>query len=159
MRKVTYGLIILFALLMQSTLLIYYRPLGVIPDLLMILVICGAILKGSKFGAKLGLVVGLLHDLTIGGFGTMIIIKVFIGYLVGTLERKVFKKQLVVPILVVFVMTFFHEFIFLLLTEHLIFSIPPLWAVKTKILPLAIINVIFTIPIYISLYLVEKRLR
>ncbi len=158
MRKLIYAGILFIALLMQSTLLIHYQPLGVIPDLLMIVVICGALLKGSKFGIQLGLTAGFLQDIILGGFGTNIVIKIFVGYLVGNLEGKIFKQQVLIPVLVVFVMTFVHEFLFLLLSEQLIFSISPLWALQTVILPLAVVNAIFTLVIYPVLHVLERRL-
>ncbi|AZR73286.1 rod shape-determining protein MreD [Anoxybacter fermentans] len=157
MRKLIYFGILLFILLIQSTLLIQYQPFGVIPDLLLILVVSGALLRGSKFGVQLGFTAGILLDLILGSFGTNIIIKVFVGYLVGTLEGKVFKQQILIPILVVFLITFVHEFIFLFLSEQLIFSIPFVWALKAKIFPLALVNSLFTILIYPGIYLLERK--
>lgn len=157
MRKFIYAVILFFVLLMQSTLLTEYRPLGVIPDLLMIVVISSALLNGSKFGALLGISAGILQDLLIGNFGTHLVLKIVVGYLVGIIEGKVFKAKVLVPVLVVFLMTFVHEYLFLLLSEKLIFSISFFDALKTTIFPLALINAIFTLLIYPLLYLVEKK--
>lgn len=157
MRKLIYAVTLFFVLLMQSTLLTEYRPLGVIPDLLMIVVVCSALLNGAKFGLQLGVTAGILQDLMIGNFGIHLILKVIVGYLVGSIEGNVFKKRVVVPVVVVFLTTFLHEYLFLLLSEQLIFSISFFGALKTTIFPLAIINALFTLLIYPVLYWVEKK--
>lgn len=158
MRKLIYGGILLLALLIQSTLLVQYQPFGIIPDLLLIIVISGALLRGSLFGIQLGLAAGILQDLLIGDFGTNLVIKILIGYLVGTIEGKVFKEQMMVPLVVAFFMTFFHEFLFLLLSEQLLFTVSPLWALKTKIYPLALMNTFLMVPIYPVLVWLERKL-
>ncbi|MCK4259374.1 MAG: rod shape-determining protein MreD [Halanaerobiales bacterium] len=148
----------LFAIVLQSTFFILVRPLGVIPDLLMIVVICGALLRGSLFGIQLGLGAGILLDLLLGNFGVNTLLKIIVGYLAGLLEGKIFKNHIIIPMMIVFIMTFVHEFLFLFLSEQLIFSISPLWALKAKIFPLAITNLVCIIPIYPSLYLLEKKI-
>lgn len=159
MRKLIYGGVLLLTLLIQSTLMVQFQPFGIIPDLLLIIVISGALLRGSLFGIQLGLVAGILQDLLIGNFGISLIVKVLIGYLVGNIEGKVFKEHMLVPILVIFSMTFVHEFAFLLLSEQLLFTVSPIWALQTKILPLALVNTFLLVPIYPILVRIERKIQ
>ena len=157
MRKIIYGVTLFFLLLIQSTLLTEYRPLGVIPDLLLVVVISSALLNGSKFGLQLGATAGILQDLLIGNFGIHLILKIIVGYLIGNIEGSIFKRRVLVPVIIVFFTTILHEYLFLLLSEQLIFSISFFGALKTTIFPLALINALFTLFIYPSLYWVEKK--
>lgn len=158
MRKLIYSGILLLALIIESTVFVHYRLFHVIPDLLTVLIISGALLRGSLFGIQLGVAAGVIQDLLVGGFGTNIIINIFVSYLAGTLENKIVKEQMVVAVVVVFFLTMMRETLYLLLSEQLIFSIPFLWAVKTKIFPLALANAILIIPVYWLLYRLEKKI-
>lgn len=158
MRTLIYTGILFFAAIIQSTLMVYFRPFGVIPDLLLIIVVSGSLLKGSKFGVKLGAAAGILQDILIGFFGVNTVIKFLAGFLAGNMEGKVVKKRLVVPVISIFFVTIVHEMLFLFLSEQLVFSIPLLWALRVKILPLALINALLIIAIYPCLHYLEKKM-
>lgn len=158
MRRLIYCVALLVAFIIESTIFVQYQPFGIVPDLLMIIVICGALIKGSRYGMELGLYAGVVQDLLIGNFGVSIIINVFIAYIVGTLENKIVKEQLLVPVIVTFFITIAHEILYLFLSEQLIFSIPILWALKMKIFPLAAVNALLIIPIYFCFFKLERKI-
>lgn len=158
MRKLIYFGILLLTLIIEATFFVQNRPFGVIPDLLLIVVICGALLRGSMFGIQLGIAAGVIQDILVGSFGISIIINIFVAYLVGTLEDKVVKEQILVPIFVVFFMTFVYNILYMFLSENLVFAISFFWALKVKIFPLAVSNSLLSIPIYFALHRLERKL-
>lgn len=157
-RTIIYSLSIVVSLILEAGIFVQYRPYGVIPDLLLIIFICGALTRGSLFGVKVGITVGIIQDLLVGNFGVSILINIFIAYLVGVLEGKVVKEQILVPIFITFFATFVHELLYLFLSERLILSIPLLWALRAKILPLAFVNALCVIPYYYVLYRLERKI-
>lgn len=157
-RTIIYSLFLLVSLILEAGIFVQYRPYGVIPDLLLIVFICGALLKGSLFGVKVGIVVGIIQDLLVGHFGVSVLINIFIAYFVGYLEGKVVKEQILVPIFLAFFATFVHEILYLFLSERLILSVPLGWALRAKILPLAFLNALIMIPYYSVLYRLERKI-
>lgn len=96
-----FGLVII-ALILQSTVLELVR-FYVKPDLVLILVVFFALLQGTRQGFLLGLAVGLLEDLLIGRYlGLHSLTMALTAGTVGLLEDKVFKENLLVPVIVVF---------------------------------------------------------
>lgn len=157
-RTMMYSLCIVVSLILEAGIFVQYRPFGVIPDLLLIVFICGALIRGSLFGIKVGIAVGMIQDLLVGNMGVSILINIFLAYLVGSLEGKVVKEQILVPIFIVFGSTFMHELLYLFLSERLILSVPLLWALRAKILPLAAMNALLIIPYYFVLYRLERKI-
>lgn len=107
-RFVLLGLILLAALLFQTTLLELVR-FHIKPDLVLILVIFFALLNGIKPGAVFGAAAGLAQDLVGGRYlGLNALALAITALAVGYLESKVFKENLLVPILVVFLASVLH---------------------------------------------------
>lgn len=102
------ALLLAGALLFQATLLELIR-FYIKPDLILILVIFFALINGARPGVMFGAAAGLLQDLVFGRFlGINLIALSITALVVGHLENKVFKENLLVPILVVFLGSFFH---------------------------------------------------
>ena len=102
------GMLLLAVLLLQTTLLELIR-FYIKPDLILMLVIFFALLNGIRPGVIFGAVAGLVQDLVFGRFLGLNSLALAITALpVGYLESKVFKENLLVPILVVFLASILH---------------------------------------------------
>ncbi len=87
------------AVFIQSTVLNFFQIEGVKPDLVLVMVIFAALLRGYKAGCGWGFVGGLLEDIYTGNFfGLNILNKMFIGCLVGLVEKHFYKESLVVVV-------------------------------------------------------------
>lgn len=117
MKKLDYGLLVLlvlFFLILQSTLLATFSPWGLIPDLVLIFVVSTALIRGSTEGAMWGFFAGLGLDLIGSGYlGLHSLLKMVLGFFTGLLEEKIFKDNLLLPVFVLFATTIIHELLFL----------------------------------------------
>ncbi len=101
------------ALILESTLLDFIKFRGAKPDLLLVVVVFIALLGGSAPAAKMGFVLGLAEDIFAGKYlGLHALSKAAIGYLVGLGENKIYKENVLVPVLGVMSATIVYEIIF-----------------------------------------------
>lgn len=98
MHFILFLLLGLIAITLQSTFFSYFTIMGVKPDLLLIMVVFTAFIKGSKYGGIFGFMLGLIEDLITGRFiGMNALIKGSLGYLIGLTEGKIYKENLLAP--------------------------------------------------------------
>jgi len=72
---------------------------GVMPDAVLVLVVCWGLLRGSEEGMVWGLLGGLNLGLLSGApFGAHAILLILVGFLSGLGERSPFRSQLLVPL-------------------------------------------------------------
>ncbi len=85
---------------------------GVTPDLLLILVVSFAVMRGDRTGLLLGFFSGLLIDLTFGSFvGYHAALLMFLGFFVGILCRSLPRDSLLVYIPIIAVTDVLFEFL------------------------------------------------
>ncbi|NLK51869.1 MAG: rod shape-determining protein MreD [Syntrophomonadaceae bacterium] len=109
-------LLVIGSFLLQSTLL-DILPLRIKPDLILILVIFFSLLNGRRHGLIMGVTAGLLQDLLRGRLlGMNLLALALTGWVVGLLEDKVYKENILVPILVVFLATLLHALAMVILS-------------------------------------------
>ena len=148
MRKAIYILVLIVFLVLQVILPPSFLFFGK-PDLLLILTVITGLLWGTKAGAGLGLAAGLMQDLFMGGIpGIYTLTKLINGVLAGLVEGNIFKERVLLPALLVFISTFIHEILVIILSENLIFNANILLASRDLILPLALVNGLVGIIIY-----------
>ena len=155
-------LAIIISLVLQSTYLEGLKVMGMKPDLVMLLVIFYSISHGARKGALIGFLAGLVQDLFAAKFlGLHAIMKLVIGLLCGTLEKRVYKENVFVPALLAIVVTYFQEASYIVMRQLAGFlnradtNIPFLKAVTT----LAVYNFFIAIIGYAIYYkLSEKKI-
>lgn len=146
------GLFIL-SIILQSTLFSHLTLFGIKPDIVTTLVVLFSMIKGPKAGAKAGLVGGLLQDIMFGQFlGLNTLTKMFTGYLFGLLERKIYKDNFFIPIVVVFAGTFVSETIFYVLRSAVLPTVDYFSTLRRMTLYVALYNCLITAFIYPRFY-------
>jgi len=116
LRGAVYTGLFILSIVLQSTLFHFLKIGGTKPDLLLVIVVMVAVLKGEKAGALLGFFYGFFEDLLVGKFiGLQALTKMTTGYLIGQFEGKIFYDNLVVPLMVTFFGTIIHSFMYLIL--------------------------------------------
>lgn len=106
MRPVIWGLVLIGTLIVQVTVLPLIAVGGVRPDLLLLVVVSSGLLLGREQGVGTGFFAGLLQDLASGNiFGVSVLSKTAAGYVSGMMERKVFKENVLLPVLAVLIAT------------------------------------------------------
>ncbi|KNF09459.1 rod shape-determining protein, subunit D [Gottschalkia purinilytica] len=141
--------IIILNFILQSTVFQYFHFLQVLPNTSLILVVTYSLLAGKNSGAIVGLAVGLLQDIFFYDvIGVNALIYFLIGYVLGLLDEKVFKENLILPFLItaattaVFHIMHYFFMYFLSVDVHLI----PI--LKNVLLKEAIYNAVLSIFVY-----------
>jgi rod shape-determining protein MreD len=132
-------------------------PAQVKPDLVLVIVISYALLKGPYIGTNLGLFAGFFMDLVSGNIiGGGVLTKMLAGLAAGMLEKTIFKDNLLVPTIAVFFGTLFFETLNLVI--HLSFgaNLHFFSMLLHIILPVAFYNAIIAPVIYQLLYTMER---
>jgi rod shape-determining protein MreD len=156
MRKRDYvvqALIVIICLILQSTFLATFSPRGLIPDLILIVVVSTALIKGPAEGALMGFGAGLGLDLVSSGFvGLHALIKMTLGFFIGLAEEKIFKENLLLPAVVLLAATFIHELLYLLVAAAYKQLEVGFWvALSSIVLPLSLYNALLAPFIYAKL--------
>lgn len=95
------------AIFFEVTLLNFFPILGVKPDLVLIIIVFNAFLRGSREGALVGLLGGIFEDLAVGSyFGMNALSLMVIGYGVGLTESKLLKESTIITIFLVWMSSF-----------------------------------------------------
>ncbi|HEX2258771.1 MAG TPA: rod shape-determining protein MreD [Actinomycetota bacterium] len=97
-RSAVFGLTILTAVLLQSTVFARLTLFGVSPDLVVAVVICFALIEGATAGAVLGFSGGLLRDLLLDSpKGLTGLSYLIVGYTVGSIRPYLQSTSVMVP--------------------------------------------------------------
>lgn len=97
-RGLTFALILLTAVLAQTTLFAKLQILGVAPDLVVAVVISFALLEGPSVGGILGFSGGFLRDLLLNApVGLTGLSYVVVGYVVGIIRPYISPSTVFVP--------------------------------------------------------------
>lgn len=153
MRYLVLGAVIILALALQSTVFPHLSVAGVKPDLVLIVVIFFSLLNGSRAGGILGFCAGLFEDLLIGRvIGINALAKMGTGLLVGLIEKKVYRENVVVPIMVTAAGSIICQIFFLLLAQFVPANIPFWNGLLYVGIPVAIYNACLVPIIYGKFY-------
>ncbi|ABW19303.1 rod shape-determining protein MreD [Alkaliphilus oremlandii] len=149
MKFIIISIIVVLNLILQSTTLQWFNILGTLPNTAIILVISFAVHSGKKQGAIIGFFVGLLQDITFGRIiGMNALAYMLIGYTVGLTEQKIFKGNILIPIILTGLATIFYELMNLLLIFLLGYRIELLNIFKKMLIVELIYNCILSPILY-----------
>jgi rod shape-determining protein MreD len=92
-------LIVLAGALLQGTLFSYLIPLGVHPNLVLVLAVCWGVLRGGREGLIWGMAGGLVLDLYSSlPFGTFTVALLLTTVITGIVEVSVFNPTFLLPV-------------------------------------------------------------
>jgi len=110
MRYFVMTILFLISLILQSTVFSHLTVAGIKPDLVLVFVVLYALLHGSYEGALMGLVGGMLQDLLFGqDLGMNTLAKLVVGFVFGILEKKIYKDNVLIPMVALFIGTLLNE--------------------------------------------------
>lgn len=108
--------LVVIDVILESTLFQYTRIFGIKPDFTLMIVVAYGIIRGSSYGAFIGLGAGMLLDLLYGrAIGINALAYMTAGYIIGQVHENVFKDSFIPAVLFNFlaVILFQHAFIML----------------------------------------------
>lgn len=148
------------AALVQTTLLPALGLVTVRPDLVLVLVVVWAVLRGVREALPWGLLGGVMLDLFSGGpFGTAMLALVLVAFCSSVGEIGLFRSSLTLPMVTVFWATVLFDliFLFLLRTHH--YPVEWLGSMRQVVVPNAVVNTLTCPPVYWLLSRIERRTR
>ncbi|WP_422444561.1 rod shape-determining protein MreD [Thermoanaerobacterium sp. DL9XJH110] len=120
MRVMSYALIVILLIILQSTVMAFFQIGGIRPDLPLVFILCVALVKGEYPGAFFGLVSGLLEDIIYGRFlGFNALVKFLTGYIAGYGSRDIYKGPAIITMGLTFLGSFIYNLIFMLISTFL----------------------------------------
>lgn len=147
------SLIIIFNFLLQSTIFQHLRIANVLPNTALIIIVIISILNGRKKGITAGVLAGLLQDLFFSrAIGVNTLIYVLIGYVIGGLEKKLFKDNYLTPIFLISLSTLFYHVIYFVIMYFLKSDIGFMFMLEKIFLVEFIYNCVIGIFIYRIFY-------
>ena len=145
-------------LILQSTLLQYFKIFNIIPNTTLVLVVVFSILWGKYRGASIGLVAGLVQDILFGEMvGTNALIYMLIGLIIGSLESSIFKENSFTPVFFSTLSTFVYHLLFYFIMTIADNQIPFLLILRNIVLIEVIYNAVFSVAIYKIIYSLTKH--
>lgn len=148
-RIITLALTILVSFLLQTTLFQSLKLAGVMPNILLILVVSFALMRGRIEGMTIGFFCGLLIDIMYGGpLGVYAFIYMFLGFINGFFNRHFYVDDIMLPLLLNagndILFNVFIYIVFFLLRNRLDF----LYYLKYIIIPEVVYTILITLVIY-----------
>ena len=154
---VTWAFIILVLYAAQTSLLTFITYNGFGANLMLLLIVSVAFLKGHRHGVFFGFVTGLLQDLTSGSFfGCVIFSYMTVGFLFGKFSKHIFREQFFLPILSSIVAITIHLIIMTGFIILLGYEPDAAKIFQTGLLPLIFFQLAFAYPIHKMVYSFDK---
>ena len=153
MKALRWVLLLLITVVIQTTVIPFVLPFVIRPDLLLIIVVSTGFLCGKERAVGVGFFAGLLQDLATGNlFGIHILSKMAVGYISGSAERQVFKENIFLPVVGMFVFTVINGLIVSILMSLLGYKVEWLATVIYQLTPMIVYNMAFSIPVHQVVY-------
>jgi len=148
--------LLFLAAIMQVSIFAQVHVLGGVPDVLLVMLVAVALLRGAIVGACGGFFAGLLVDTaSLGRLGLTSLMLTIAGYWIGRYGETTGRDRAHAPFLSVAVVTILYSF-GLLLVHFVLGERAPAGAMLRGLLPAIVLNLIFTAPVYA---LVRRLLR
>jgi rod shape-determining protein MreD len=156
MRVWTIALSFGIALGIQTTVVRYFSPFGLIPDIILLTVVALGLLKGPFAGVTLGFAGGYITDF-VGGplLGANALAKLTVGLICGLMEKTIFKDNLLVPAIAAFIATFIQDIIIFLVLFSFSSRTPFLYHLARYTIPLSIYHMLLAPAVYYGIYRLE----
>lgn len=152
MNYLVLGLLGFLSLVLESTIFNEIMIAGVKPDLILIIVILYAIFYGPREGAVVGLFLGLLEDLFLAKYvGINALTKFFIGLIIGSLEKRIYKENFLVPTIALLFGSLIHGLLFIFISNIVGYPLG-INSIIYMVIPVAIYNTCFAPFVYGSFY-------
>lgn len=158
-RFIIYFIEIIICFVLQSAMFHYIRLAGVMPDLLLILVVSTAYMRGRLPGLLVGFFSGLLVDLMFGSIvGLYALLYLLIGYFVGFTNKIYSNDDYTLPLLFIGVSDLVYKFFYYIFEFLLRGKLSFPYYFKRFIIPEVIYTIAASVLLYKLLHMVNNRL-
>lgn len=149
-KVLAYSICIFVITLLQSTIVDHIEIMNVKPNLLLVFIVVVSILRGNVEGAVIGFLCGLCHDIISGKLiGLFALLGMYIGLIIGSVNKRLYRENVLIAVFFTFVSTFVYEFVFYFFNIFLRGKGDLIFPLKNVILPEAIYNSVLSILLFI----------
>jgi rod shape-determining protein MreD len=143
---------------LQTTLVPHVAIWGVFADLPLVVVVSWSLLRGPREGILWGFVAGVMVDLFSGApFGASTLALIAVGLLAGLGAATVFRAQIALPLLAMFLATIVYDLLFLLIVGISGYPVAWLESLYRLILPSAALNAVLTPVVLVAMRWLHTR--
>lgn len=159
-RVIVYILEIIILFIIQSSSYHYFKMADIMPNLLLILVVSTAYMRGRFTGMILGFFSGLLVDLMFGSYiiGLYALLYLFLGYLMGFTNKIYSEDDYTLPIIFIGISDLIYSFFYYIFEFLLRGRLNFLFYLRRIIIPEIIYTIAVSILLYKLLHMINHRL-
>lgn len=151
--------IILVCFLLQTTAFQRIALAGEVPNLILIVTVAIAYMRGKAEGMYVGLACGLLVDIMYGDvIGLHGMLYMFLGYFIGICNEIYYKDDLTVPIVIIAISDFLYNFSFFVLSFLLRGRLNIFFYIRRIMLPELVYTVLIAVILYKLLHFLNDWL-
>ncbi|MCR4716245.1 MAG: rod shape-determining protein MreD [Lachnospiraceae bacterium] len=111
-RLIIVTILILISYLLEVSVFSYFKMAGIVPNIMLILVVSFAVMRGNMEGMLIGFFSGLILDGFSGEIiGYYALIFLVIGYLNGFFQPLIYSNNMMLPLILVLVSSLVYNFI------------------------------------------------
>lgn len=152
MHRLYVGLTLIFAMFMDSVIFARFNILGVVPDCVLVAVVCMGILLGATDAAAAGCIAGLVIDVLFGkAVGINALAYMLSGMIGGVFYKKYFADNIFIPMATVAVCAFLKENFMAVITGLIGGSFNYFEMLATYIVPSALMTAVLCLPVHLFL--------
>ncbi|SHH60847.1 rod shape-determining protein MreD [Caloranaerobacter azorensis DSM 13643] len=152
-------LLIILNFVLQTTIFQHLRVFGILPNTTLIILVCISVLKGKKVGSFIGLIVGFIQDiLFFNVIGINAFIYFIIGYLIGSINDKIYKDSSFIPFVLTALSTVFYHLAYSFFMYFLSVNYDYLYLLRKIIFIELIYNSLLSVLIYKLVVKLEENL-
>lgn len=159
-RLIVYILEIIICFVLQSAMYQYCSLADIMPNLLLIVIVSAAYMRGQTTGLLLGAFGGLLVDLIYGSYviGVYALLYMLLGYFVGYMHRFYSNDDYTLPLIIIAVSDLIYGFFYYMVEFLLRGRLNILFYLRRMILPEIIYTVAVAVVLYKLLHMINNRL-
>ena len=159
-KAALWAVLILSMYVFQTSLLPMLSYNGISANLMLLLTMSVAFIKGNRYGVFIGFITGLLQDLTTGSFfGCDIFSYMLIGLLCGKFSNQIFKDQFFLPVITSSFVTLIHYAIIVSFIFMLGYKLNLQWNLQHTLLPMICYQLMLAYPVYKLTFEFNEKLK
>ncbi len=158
MRVSLIGILLLLVHALSTTLFQALRIGDIGPNFMIMIIVSFALLRGSKEGSIIGIIAGLLNDISFSTYlGPSIVIYAIIGYMCGKFNKNFYRENFIIPFICTLFSSLFYSTMFMI-GFVLRGKINFIFFFKSIIIPELIYTITLSLVVYQLAYLINERI-
>ena len=159
-RLIVYSLEIIILFVLQSSAFHFFQLADIMPNLLLILVVSTAYMRGRFSGMMVGFFSGLLVDIMFGSYviGVYALLYLLIGFLMGYTNKVYSNDDYTLPIVFIGISDLIYGFFYYVFEFLLRGRLHFLYYLRRLILPEIIYTIAVSVLLYKLLHMINNRL-